>query len=252
MRPAPSLISPAATAASTSSACVGQPGDRRDHRHRRVLAQHRSGREERLGCGRQRRHSGEDHRGQLPRRRQPAIPRAQADDADLVEQRPAVESVAFGVGGQPRRPALRQRPQAERAGQLGEIAALRPPRRIAGDPRITADEPRPTRIGQLSGPSRHDCQAPCRHEAAAVRTAPHATTVGQPTADRQWRAPRPDRRIAADRADPAARAPTAIGSVAGSVDVPGCSWSMTPYESSISASSPPASRRTASEREPRN
>src|SRR5271169_1638313 len=46
--------------------------------------------------------------------------------------------------------------------------------------------------------------APCPHAADARQTAPHVLTAGQPSGDRQWRARRPDRRIATGRTDPAA------------------------------------------------
>ena len=47
-----------------------------------------------------------------------------ADDTDLVEQRPAVERVPFGVGDQAGRSSLRQRSESERARQLDEIARI--------------------------------------------------------------------------------------------------------------------------------
>ncbi len=96
--------------------------DRDDQRRRRMLAQHRSGSQERLRCGRERCDSGEDQGGQLPRRRQPALPSAQTDNADLVEQSPTVKSVAFVCVASRDAPRGDKAPKPKRAGQVGEVA----------------------------------------------------------------------------------------------------------------------------------
>ena len=123
-----------------------------------MLPQHRSRPEKRLGCCRERRHPGEDDRGQLPRRRQPPIPFVQSGDTDLVEQRPAVEGVPFRVGSQPRRAPLRERSQTKSAGELREIAGTEAPEVNPRDPRITAEEPSPAGIDQPTCPRRDDCE----------------------------------------------------------------------------------------------
>jgi hypothetical protein len=138
---------------------VGQPGDRLDGRHRRVLTQHRSGGQEGLSGRRERGHAGEDHRSQLPGRPQPPISgRAQPDNADLVEQRPAVEGVSFGMGGQSPCSSPRKHSQTQRARQLGQITRAEAAQPDASDTRVAADETGPSWIGRRGDPSRHDRQ----------------------------------------------------------------------------------------------
>ena len=184
--------------------CVRRPGDRRDHRCRRVMPQHRSGRQKRLGCGRERCHPGEDHRGQLPRRRQSPILLVQCDDADLVEQCPAVEGVPFRVSRQSRGASGCERSETQRARELRQLARIEAPETDLSDPRIATEEPSPARVGQPARSSRDNREhlvgpkSPEREEHCA------RTRVGRPSADRRLSAPRPDHRTVVDRPVPAA------------------------------------------------
>ena len=137
---------------------IGQLGNRHDRRDRRVLAQHRSRRQQGLSRCRERGHAGQDHRGQLPRRRQPAsLRRAQPGDADLLEQRRQYSALPSAWAANRDAPRCDSTPSPSALASSVRSPGLNPPRRI----RVTRESPPTNRAqpGSASPPVRVDTTA---------------------------------------------------------------------------------------------